>query len=436
MVKNLINKPVYRYRGVNEAKYTMTTSLQRHCPPQMKGNQNDYMTMLLQKVKSSPKVVEFFKMSGIAINDISCLALMQHHGLPTPLLDFSTDIMIALSFASDGLDLSSGSEETDGYASLYVFDKQYEYEVGTPVQQVFESGLANGFQMWQDHMHQYPKDEVDASILFDINKFVKWDDINGIELCFIEYQPLAPGVVTLSGQNLDLSNPNLVKQKGCFLLNLYNETMPLEDNWNGRTTESRNNFWMSKGENLMQLPFSGVMTRDKMFCFDIKKDVLLEWANVNAVPLYDNRTTEILISFLFVQMVGVPATIIFCNLSEKLGYMKMFMASVVLWILLGVAFVIVSTTMQFYILAFFVGLVIGTTPAMARAILSSFLENRSDSAEIFGFNALTSRASSILGPLVFGAVSSITGSQRFGLFSLVLFFGSGLVILTFNKKKK
>ncbi len=159
---------------------------------------------------------------------------------------------------------------------------------------------------------------------------------------------------------------------------------------------------------------------------------LVYFTSIFAATTLQMKTTEILVSFLFVQLVGVPATIIFCNLSEKLGYMRVFVASVVLWIILGVAFVIVSTTIQFYILAFFVGLVIGTTPAMARAIISSFLENRSDSAEIFGFNALSSRASSILGPLVFGAISSITGSQRMGLFSLVIFFSLGLLILSYN----
>lgn len=163
---------------------------------------------------------------------------------------------------------------------------------------------------------------------------------------------------------------------------------------------------------------------------------LVYFTSIFAASTLHMETTEILISFLFVQLVGVPATIVFCNLSEKLGYMKVFMATIVLWIILGVAFVIVSTKIQFYILAFFVGLVIGTTPAMARAIISSFLENRSDSAEIFGFNALTSRASSILGPLVFGAVSSITGSQRLGLFSLVVFFSIGLVLLISNNNMK
>ncbi len=295
MVENLINNPVYRFRGVNEAKYTMTTSLQRNHPAIMSGKLNNYMTMLLQKVKSSSDVVNYFKKSGIAINDISCLALMQHYDLPTPLLDFSTDLEVALSFAASKLNLSSGSEETDGYASLYVFDKQYEYEVGTPVQQVFRSGLANGIQMWQDYKRQCPKDNVDASILIDINKFVKWDDIKGFELCFIEYQPLAPGVVNLSGQMLDLSNPNLVKQKGCFLFNLYDETMPLEENWNGRTWESRSKFWMNRDNRFVQLPFSGVMTRDKMFCFDIKKDVLLDWAESNAVQLYDNSPANLAI---------------------------------------------------------------------------------------------------------------------------------------------
>jgi UMF1 family MFS transporter len=145
------------------------------------------------------------------------------------------------------------------------------------------------------------------------------------------------------------------------------------------------------------------------------------------------NTSEILISFLAVQLVGVPSTILFCRWSEKIGYMKMFVATVIMWILLGIAFVIVSTTAQFYILSFFVGLVIGTTPALARAIISHYLEKRNDSTEIFGFNSMASRTSSVFGPLLFGIVSTAFHSQKMGLLSLTLFFSVGLVLLLRHK---
>lgn len=290
LVNNLKKYESLRFRGVCEAKYTMMTSLQRNCPPQ-KGRQKDYMSRLLHNVKNDAEVKTFFQSSGIEINDISCLALMQHLGLPTPLLDFSTDVDIALAFAADGLNMSSGSDETDGYVSLYLFDKVYEYEVGTPVQQVYLNGMVTGIQLWQDHLRQHPASQVDASILYNINEFVKWDDVKAFELTFIEHQTIAPGVVTLAGQSLNLSNPNLNRQKGCFIVNLYDEEMPLEDNWNMRTTEQRNQFWMSRASNFQTLPFSGVATREKMICYDIRKDVIDNWAKKHPVQLYDKSVS-------------------------------------------------------------------------------------------------------------------------------------------------
>lgn len=287
-ITGLSNSLSLRFRGVCEAKYTMMTSLQRNCPASMSGKQKDYMSVLLQRVKNDTDVFTYFRRKGIAINDMSCLALMQHFGLPTPLLDFSTDIVVALSFAADGINLMSGSEETDQYVSLYVFDKVFEYEVGIPVQQVYMNGMVSGIQMWKNYMMQNPCQQVDAAILYNIDDFVKWNDIKDSELSYVEYQPLAPGVVTLSGQSLNLSNPNLDKQKGCFILNLYDENTPLEGNWNMRTRERRERFWMNRGNSLQTLPFSGVTTREKMACFDIKKEVIEKWAAKNAVPLYDN----------------------------------------------------------------------------------------------------------------------------------------------------
>ena len=292
LISQIGNNPNFRYRGVSESKYTMLASLQRNAPAKVSGRQKDYISVLLHRVKNNNDVVDYFKNQNIPINDISCMALMQHLGLPTPLLDFSTDINIALSFAEDGINMSSGSEETDEYVSLYVINLGREMEVAASIQQMYKLGFDDGKQRWEEHLRDHPGIPVDASILYDLDQFVKWDDIKDFELSFIEYQPLAPNVTTLSGDSLDLTNPNLSNQKGCFILNLYEETMPMEENWNMRTTARRNQFWLTRS-GVQTLPFSGVYTNERMYCYDIKKTVISAWAANNKIPLYVNSAVNI-----------------------------------------------------------------------------------------------------------------------------------------------
>lgn len=288
IVSNISGNDNNRYRGVNEAKYTMLTSIQRFYQNiKINVSQNEYISQLLYRVKSDSDVKNYFNKQNIPINDISCMALMQHQGLPTPMLDFSTDINIALSFAEDGMNMASSSNKIDDYVSLYVIDLSVETEVAASVQQIYQRGMVSGKLMLNEFRQENPNTPVNASILYDMDRFIKWKDISGFSLSFIEYQQKAPGVVTLSGQQLDLTNPNLVKQKGCFVLNLHNESMPMEDNWNMRTLSSRNQIWSSGAQ---KLPFSGVHTYEKMRCYDIKKVVMEEWAQRNKVELYDNST--------------------------------------------------------------------------------------------------------------------------------------------------
>ena len=152
--------------------------------------------------------------------------------------------------------------------------------------------MVSGEQMWKDFMMKHPNEPVDVSLLYDIDKFVKWSDIKDLELAFIEYQPFAPNVTTLSGESLDLTNPNLTNQKGCFILNLYDEAMPMEENWNMRTLARRNQFWLSR-IGVQTLPFSGVQINEQMYCYDIKKDVILQWATVNKLQLYVNSPMNV-----------------------------------------------------------------------------------------------------------------------------------------------
>lgn len=49
--------------------------------------------------------------------------------------------------------------------------------------------------------------------------------------------------------------------------------------------------------------------------------------------------------------------------------------------------------------------------------------------ELFGFYSFFGKSSAILGPLVFGYISYITGNQRYAISSIAIFFLIGLIIL-------
>ena len=140
-------------------------------------------------------------------------------------------------------------------------------------------------------------------------------------------------------------------------------------------------------------------------------------------------TKEIFSAFLIVQIVAIPMTIFTSWLAEKYDYKKLFIATIMIWILISFIFLCIETREQFYYLAVLVGFVIGSTPSIARAILSRYFAEHSNAGKLFGFHAFASRASSILGPLTFGLVSTLTGSQSIALGSLILFFGTALILL-------
>jgi UMF1 family MFS transporter len=50
--------------------------------------------------------------------------------------------------------------------------------------------------------------------------------------------------------------------------------------------------------------------------------------------------------------------------------------------------------------------------------------------EFFGFYSFFGKSSAVLGPLTFGLVSYLTGSQRVAIISIAFFFLVGLAILT------
>lgn len=76
----------------------------------------------------------------------------------------------------------------------------------------------------------------------------------------------------------------------------------------------------------------------------------------------------------------------------------------------------------------FIGLAFGPVQASSRSFLARSV-GEEEAGRFFGLYALSGRATSFLAPLTVGTVTLITGSARYGMATLALFFIVGLLIL-------
>jgi UMF1 family MFS transporter len=150
-----------------------------------------------------------------------------------------------------------------------------------------------------------------------------------------------------------------------------------------------------------------------------------------AVDTLELDTTEIVITFLIVQFVAFGGALFFGWLSTKIGTKLAIVISLLIWIGVTIAGYLlpVGQATPLYALGAVVGLVLGGSQALSRSLYGSMIPEES-SAEFFGFFTVFSKASAVAGTTVFAIVSSVTGSGRPAILSVVGFFVVGLILLT------
>jgi MFS transporter, UMF1 family len=134
-------------------------------------------------------------------------------------------------------------------------------------------------------------------------------------------------------------------------------------------------------------------------------------------------------ALLMTQFVGIPFSFAFGWLARYLGTKNSIMLGLFVYIVISVAGYFMETALHFFILAFLVGTVQGGTQALSRSLYGSMLP-KDKTAEFFGFYGMSSKFAGIIGPLVFAVVSQTTGTSRLSIFSLIVFFIIGALLLS------
>jgi MFS transporter, UMF1 family len=143
---------------------------------------------------------------------------------------------------------------------------------------------------------------------------------------------------------------------------------------------------------------------------------------------------KLLITIILIQLVAIFGAIGMSRLSKKIGNMWVLILSVITWIGICIGGYFVKNEIQFYILACFVGLVMGGIQSMSRSTYSKLIPPTKDTTSFFSFYDVTEKIAIVIGIFTFGFMEELTGSMRNSIIALGSFFVLGLLALLYTKK--
>jgi MFS transporter, UMF1 family len=149
-------------------------------------------------------------------------------------------------------------------------------------------------------------------------------------------------------------------------------------------------------------------------------------------------TGNLVIAIILIQLIAIPGALLISRLSERIGNIKALMTCVAVWIGICVYgyFIPARDVYQFYLLATFVGFVMGGIQSLSRSTYAKLMPDTKDTTSFFSFFDVTEKVAIVIGIFSFGFITELTGSQRGSVLALIVFFIIGLVLLAYTLRTK
>lgn len=218
------------FRGICNAKYKLYTSLQRECfSKNIDTNEitpkKIVIKLLSEARKPSNKNIlpDYYRQLGIPLNDWLLLAILQHYGAPSPLLDFTKDFLPALYFMCLNMVSAYSQNEIDKYFSIVYFKGV------DACAHVIENIRKTGLNIYKRDTPGLETYQERAKFSIEALSFENIMRDRELELI-----PSYKGVTNITHNNnkwivnLPISNMNMVSQEGEFICNI-SPDKPIEE---------------------------------------------------------------------------------------------------------------------------------------------------------------------------------------------------------------
>lgn len=139
--------------------------------------------------------------------------------------------------------------------------------------------------------------------------------------------------------------------------------------------------------------------------------------------------TQLIITVLLLEYIGIGGAFLFAWISKKIGNVRALMIAVTAWIFICAGAFFIITPLHFYIVAFFIGTVMGGIQSLSRSTYAKMMPETGNNAGYFSFYDVCEKTAMMCGLIMFGTLDNLTGSMRNSIFALALWFAIGLILL-------
>ena len=137
---------------------------------------------------------------------------------------------------------------------------------------------------------------------------------------------------------------------------------------------------------------------------------------------------SLIVALLITQFVAFPAALAYNIFGRKIGQKKAILVAISAYAVISCIGFFMTNVIQFYVLACMIGLFQGGIQALSRSYFTRFVPSGME-AQFFGFYNMLGKFAAIIGPMLVGVVTLLTGSHRAGILSLVILFLVGGILL-------
>ena len=160
-------------------------------------------------------------------------------------------------------------------------------------------------------------------------------------------------------------------------------------------------------------------------------NTLFAFGGIFAAGTFGMGVEEVIMFGLFLNVTAGIGAFAFGWIDDRIGAKRTILIGIAGIVIVGIPLLMVESKLAFIVLGSALGIFFGPVQAASRSMMARIIPPGTES-EMFGLYALSGKATAFMGPWAVALVTAITGSQRWGMATVLPFLIIGGLLLLFT----